>query len=189
MDYKDYQLKSPLTDFKTSDKDLSSVCASRATMLGLNNPLTSTQYAYSAIRPDEELKNALKFATQKKPYGLTQNCVNTYNELNRPNLSSLINPFVYNSKEYYEEEINKAKTEYNDIKKEKLESTLNSAKQDIQATDEDKRRIEEELELKSNDLKLAHSQLLRYEQEEEERRKKEDAIGEWKNKINKIFEI
>ncbi len=85
---------------------------------------------------------------------------------------------VYNSKQFYEEKIASI-----DSERRKLKETIDKLIVENQQSQSQK----EELELKKNELADAASQIEYYQKELELRKKQEDAVDEWKTKIETTF--
>lgn len=95
-------------------------------------------------------------------------------------------PSIYNSEGYYKEQISNLTKE-----KEQLERTLNSImlnkKQSAGRSIEEKEQYKKAIQQKEFELQRANRQILNYQKELEEKKRQENAIVEWNDKIKDTF--
>lgn len=95
-------------------------------------------------------------------------------------------PSIYNSEDYYKEQISNLTKE-----KEQLERTLSSImlnkKQSVGRSIEEKEQHKKAIQQKEFELQRANRQILNYQKELEEKKRQENAIVEWNDKIKTTF--
>ena len=96
---------------------------------------------------------------------------------------------MYNSEKYYAEEIKRTKEQIESVQKEKidLERTLTEYKNASTGKSKEIEQAQQILQTKANELEEANTLNIQYKLDEENRKKRDDAVGVWTKKIKDVF--
>lgn len=136
--------------------------------------LDSIYTKFRKLFVDVKLEDELDIDKKKKIYEISKELFRTIIILKNELSDELISrPTVFNSEKYYEDRIKQL-----ELQKKSLEEELKEKQEESKINQEEK----------EDALRNAEEQIRNYKSELEEKKKQENAISEWRNKIKNTFE-